>query len=147
MSRGYPFHIACNDEHGNFARRAEGIILSGRKGEILVDLGLVGMPPKFDYGASEMRLSRHKYPISGFNTWVGNWCWNVYYLEPLHAGRLLYNLMRDKRWDCEGGWVEACDAWETRVPNNLMRLWARELWPPEPVLLVGSAAPTPKANP
>lgn len=140
MSRRYPFHIACNDDNGNFEYRANAIALGFPEANL--DLGMIwARPPFFNAWRDRIKLGRKTYPIKDQQSWVGNWCWNAYYLEPVHAARLVHDLMRDKRFSCEGGYVDACEAWDAKDLNAFMRIWADALWPPKKLQIVGSEAP------
>ena len=143
MSRRYPFHIACNDsDNGDFEYRANAIALGFP--EATLDLGLVwARAPFFNAWRDRIKIGRKTYAIKDLQSWVGNWCWNAYYLEPVHASRLVYDLMRDKRFACEGGYVDACEAWDAKDLPKFMRIWSDALWPPEKLQIVGSEASRP----
>jgi hypothetical protein len=138
----FAVHIACNDpDNGSFIRKAQAINLSFSDSSCSIDLGMCGArDPSFDYSAGHMRLSRFKYRIRTFDTWVGNWCWNAYFLDALNATRLVVNLMADKRWGCEGGLVEACEAWDAKDHRAFMRIWVDDLWPPKKIPVLASRA-------
>jgi len=142
MARFYSVHIACNDpDNGTFARKAQAIQLHFGQGDYL-ELGMCGRrEPGFLVDKARFRLGRFFYPYETSRYGVGNWCWNAYEMHPINASRLVFNLMRDSRWACEGGLVEACDAWDAKDNGAFMRVWRNSLWPPEPIMLVGSSNP------
>ena len=142
MTHMYGVHVACNDpDNGNFAGKAQMLQLDFGKGDYL-ELGMCGArEPNFRVERSRFRLGRLWYSFERSSDWVGNWCWNAYYVTGLTAAKLAFDLMRDKRWACEGGLVEACDAYDAKDNGAFMRSWHRSLWPPKPVQLVGSVSP------
>lgn len=139
MRKHYRVHVACNDpDNGYFAGKAQALQLDFGSGDYL-ELGMCGArEPIFRVEASRFRLGRLWYPFQASSDWVGNWCWNAYDLDGLTAAKFVFDLMRDKRWACEGGLVVACDAYDAKDNAGFMRAWHSSLYPPKPVQLVGS---------
>ena len=137
--RLYPVHIACNDENGQMSRHAEGISLSFGK---LPNFDLTGASVSFRHVTRKagpvIRLSRLEYPYESMGTWVGSWCWNAYYLRPVIAAKFVQDLMRDGRWDTDGGLVEACEAWDRRDLRAFMNIWREANWQRSRARIVGS---------
>lgn len=136
----YPVHIACNDgDNGMMGRHAEGVSLSFGK---LPSFDLAVPSVTFRHidtqSGTAFRFSRREYAYASMSTWVGNWCWNAYYLSPMIAAKFVQDMMRDARWTHDGGLVEACDAWERQDLATFMRVWRDALWPRQPIQIVGS---------
>ncbi len=108
MSAIRAFDFACNDpDNGDFAGRAA--LVTYR------DLELEA--PNFDVGyrfadsSKTIRIHRRTFSITGRRDWIGNWCWNRYYLPRFEAKRLLLTL-RSQGWRSVGGPVRLCDWWD-----------------------------------
>lgn len=81
--------FACNDpDNGLFAGR----IAMAQYGDAEIE------PPNWEgYAFTELageaiRIHRRSFPIHGKREWLGNWCWNRYFLLREHAKPLLMHL-------------------------------------------------------
>lgn len=84
-------HVACNDaDNGNFAGRIEAFQIE-RKGD-RIDLELTGgrAPRLTALEPNRFRAFRHVFGHSGWNTWVGNWCWDRLRVSVPDAALFLY---------------------------------------------------------
>ena len=111
MTRLYGVHIACNDpDNGHFARKAQALQLDFGKGDYL-ELGMCGRrdPGFLVLDGGFFRLGRYKYPFSRSGEWVGNWCWNGYWMPIPEVVRFLDWLHRRRLFHCTTG--------ETRIYN------------------------------
>mgnify|MGYP001565984864 FL=1 len=111
--------FACNDpDNGLFAGRAN----SAQYGDIEIEapcwdgyaFSLVDIGPD----AEAIRIHRRKFPIDGPKEWLGNWCWNRYFLLRDDMKRLLLHLRRN-------GWRVTCgpsrfyDWWNAGLPQRV----------------------------
>lgn len=89
--------FACNDpDNGNFAGRVWMGCIDGN--EIERCAGDVA----FTFMGSSIRLHRATFAIEDAREWVGNWCWNRYWMTVKEANRLASHL-RDHGWTCNSG--------------------------------------------
>lgn len=94
--------IACNDpDNGCFAYCAEQIQIGAQ----FIELEARRTAPRFVALTHSVRLAGKHWPIRGSKEWIGNWCWNGYWLDIpvavdflcwLH-GRKLFDLTRGER--------------------------------------------------
>ena len=143
--RFYRFDICCNDpDNGMFARECAGIALHFGRDIPALEIGVTSsrlpgfliIPP--DKHVPRFRLGRTMYAYESSGEWVGNWAWNSYTLQARWAARLVQNLMRDDRFACEGGMVDACNAYEEGDLVAFFSIWTAELYPPRKAQIVGS---------
>lgn len=104
--------FACNDpDNGNFAGRAG--VASITIGRNSLDLELDPMAGvTFVERQLGIRIHRHEFQTRRSKDWVGNWCWNRYWL-PYPEYRRLIRVLARHGWRCTGGlarWCEAFDA-------------------------------------
>lgn len=103
--------FACNDpDNGLFDGRAEMVQIGD-----LIELTARRAAPTFrvlDDGT--ISLAGKRWPISRSKDWVGNWCWNGYWLSAADAAAFLIWL--------HGRGLFHCDQAETRLFNA----WRRE---------------------
>lgn len=132
----FPVHVACNDpDTGGFAGKAGALCLSLRDGATLLDLEAttdVGFALPDAHAATHprrLRLSRWLYGYEHSTQWIGNWCWNAYWLNHGSAIKLVRNLCRDPRWSADGGLENACIFWDRKDWGALFRLWLELLYP------------------
>lgn len=87
------FDFACNDpDNGLFA----GKVWSAQYGEAELELNSYN-PVRFTEHPGGIRIHRRYFRVVGSTEWLGNWCWNRYWLPRAEAKRLLLT-MRDNRW-------------------------------------------------
>lgn len=107
--------FACNDpDNGAFAAIAGVASVHGCDLE-LDPLGGV----RFTDGPGWIRIHRGTFKTSGAREWVGNWCWNRYWLPVQEYRRLIRHLARHG-WRCTGGlarWTDAYDALQERLAS------------------------------
>jgi hypothetical protein len=105
--RNQEWHImlCMNDENGNETGRIEAINIStidndqanfshhwnGVRGEI---------------GKDCVRIGRRTFPITGYNDYVGNICWNLVTVTPEVGAEIMKWLKQLTAFQCEGGTVE-----------------------------------------
>lgn len=106
--------IACNNpDDGIFAGRAEMIEIAGD----FLQLELAGCrAPKFTDLGDEIRLSRRKWPIVGSKDWIGNWCWNGYWMKIPIAVDFLAWLQTTRIFHCTCGEERAYNIWNSEKP-------------------------------
>ncbi len=80
---------------------------------------VVFKPPFKKHKRTYVKIGRRKYPIDGYGTWVGNWCWNVVVVSPYWAAKIANYLMEMKvddeyKWAVESGWTELFEKWQRR---------------------------------
>ena len=99
--------LCCNDYHnGAFLGYAESIEV----GDITMVDGrvTVGYEEKKlkDSGPAEgdatLRIGRLRVPCLGYQTWVGNWCWDCAFVRAVHVQRILNYLIK-RGFHCEQG--------------------------------------------
>ena len=44
-------------------------------------------------------LDGQYYNLKGYQTWVGNWCWDCAWLESIHVAKMVNHLLENKRWE------------------------------------------------
>jgi hypothetical protein len=107
--------IACNDpDNGLFAHRAEQIHV----GDNLMEFEARREPaPRFIETPTGFRMAGKNWPTQGCKAWVGNWCWNGYWLDIPVAVDFFVWLQGRKLFDLSCG--------ETRLFNmwRLVRGW------------------------
>jgi len=99
---------ACNDyRNGAFKGSADHFHFVTPNGQPAADF-YMGGPVKFAVEGRSIRLGRrHVFPILASREWMGNWCWNEYWLDDDQAARFLRILW--KNGQCEGGWCDLLD--------------------------------------
>ena len=98
MARIVEVDFACNDpDNGLFA---------GKVWQVTINGNTVESPNGQEYAFTEMdgaiRIHRRKFAFSASKEWVGNWCWNRYWMSVAEANRLTRHL-RDNGWRCTEG--------------------------------------------
>ena len=74
-----------------------------------------------------LKISRRIFPIQGYSTRVGNWCWDAAIVTVETANQILAYLQsqHDRRgnpyWTVDSGWTEIFDAWERKEPIDLQK--------------------------
>lgn len=107
--------LAVNDYRGNPAWRIERVNLRG-DGDTTMDLSAGIWPPsrcpKFTRGDGWIRISRRKFAVGSYTTWVGNWCWDAVRITfPVAVEIVTY--LRDLKWHMEGGDCRLGELWES----------------------------------
>ena len=91
--------ILCNDDNGLFDHRA-GMVTIG-------DIEIESVNWLDGYRFSELdgaiRLHRRIFKIVASKEWIGNWCWNRYWLERSEAKRFILMLRDSGHWQCTHG--------------------------------------------
>lgn len=118
--------IACNDpDNGLFDYRA-GMITLGDDIELESDNWIDGY--RFVDLGDAIRLHRRKFKIVASKGWIGNWCWNRYWMERAEAKRFVLMLRTSGRWRCTSGpsrWYE----WFNREGRYAVEQAANEVRP------------------
>lgn len=100
--------FACNDpDNGLFAGRAGAASVFDNDLELDPLAGVA-----FTVGDGWIRIHRRKFKFHSSVDWMGNWCWNRYWL-PLQEYRRLVRTLAQNGWHCTGGlarWGNAYDA-------------------------------------
>jgi hypothetical protein len=104
--------FACNDERGNFTRKADAFDFEDHRGysASLQGPGLVVDHLAHGESAGHLKVGRRHFEIAEYKAWVGNWCWDRVTLSHGEARRLLSYLLERgfdaDAWDCEGPWAQ-----------------------------------------
>jgi len=105
--------VACNDpDNGIFAHRAEMISI----GYEFLELECFSRGPRFHELPGAIKLSRRKWKIVGAKEWVGNWCWNGYWMEIPEAVRFLAWLQSTRLYHCTCGEMRIYNIWNSEKP-------------------------------
>lgn len=98
--------FACNDpDNGLFNGRAGSAMFGDIEIEAPVWEGY-----RFTQTDAAIRLHRLSFPVQGKREWVGNWCWNRYFLYRADMKRLLFCMRRN-------GWRVTCG------PSHFFHWW------------------------
>lgn len=98
--------LCCNDpDNGLFWERACGIIIQAGGQSIDLDGGDVRMT----ITEAGIRIFRRVFPFSACQDWVGNWCWNEYWMRIDDAARLLWCALRAGFTSTGASGDEACE--------------------------------------
>lgn len=105
--------VACNDpDNGIFAHVAEQIQI----GAELLELEPRRMPPRFVEIDGGFRLAGKVWPVKGSKDWVGNWCWNGYWMEIPKLVEFLDWLHGRRLFDCTCGEERIYNIWKNEKP-------------------------------
>lgn len=97
MGRFVPIDFACNDpDNGNFQGKVWMASIDGN--EIERSDGEVA----FTELDGAFRIHRAKFAVAEAKEWVGNWCWNRYWMTVKESNRLASHL-RANGWRCTCG--------------------------------------------
>ena len=97
MAKLIPVDFACNDpDNGDFAGKVwMGQIDSNDIERAAGEIAFTELEEGF-------RIHRKRFIAHDVRHWVGNWCWNRYWLSVREANRLIEHL-RMNGWSCVGG--------------------------------------------
>jgi len=105
------FDVACNDpDNGHFAGRTASISMLGCEFE----------PSNFDGYKFNVevdgtfRLHGKTVPFVSCTEWIGNWCWNRYWIRRSDAKALLHIFLK-KNWHCVSGPARLCDWYDRKL--------------------------------
>jgi hypothetical protein len=114
--------LACNDpDNGIFAGRlcqvnvGRLLDLTARNWSITSFRGC----PSLREGRDVIAVSGKRWPIVRSEEWVGNWCWNGYWMREQVARQFLVWLHGTGRFQCEGGDSDWASAWDEPSPLPL----------------------------
>lgn len=86
--------FACNDpDNGLFAGRAA----MAQFGDAEIEAPNFDIGFRFSIESSKLRIHRRTFEFVDAKDWLGNWCWNRYWLPRAEMKRLLLTL-RDHDW-------------------------------------------------
>jgi len=104
--------IACNDpDNGNFASVAEQIEIGN-----LMELEARRGAPRFVELPGGFRLAGKRWPTRGSKDWVGNWCWNGYWMDIPVAVDFLAWLHGRRLFDCTCAEERIFNTWKLPRP-------------------------------
>lgn len=105
--------VACNDpDNGIFAGRAEQINVGN-----LMELEARRSPaPRFVEMQNCFRMAGKRWFTRGSKDWVGNWCWNGYWMDIPEAVQFLAWLHGRKMFDCTTGEQRLFNIWKLDRP-------------------------------
>lgn len=123
--------MACNDpDNGDFAGRVaqislehEALQLTAKAWGITSLRGCPKLREDTALGKRAFYLAGKPWQFERSKAWVGNWCWDAYALAAPVATEFLIWLHRRALFQCEGGWVELCEAWDKPAPLALPVEW------------------------
>ncbi|GAB0119468.1 hypothetical protein [Acidisoma sp. 7E03] len=99
LRQGVRIDIACNDpNNGQFVGRANMFALPDGLGEFEARNFLHG--PKLTELKDAIRIRRQVFPVKGSREWIGNWCWNGYWMEPPIAAEFVLTMWRSRKFSC-----------------------------------------------
>lgn len=109
--------VACNDpDNGLFAGVAEQISVGSDFMELEC---LVGRPPKFAELQGGIKLGRRAWPTCGSKEWIGNWCWNGYWMKIPDAVDFLAWLQSTHRFHCTCGEERIFNIWNSEKDMDM----------------------------
>lgn len=120
--------VCCNDpDNGLFAHRAAMISVGD-------DLELAANDfrgPTFRELGDKIRISRRMFSIGGSREWVGNWCWNSYWMREEIALDFLEYVHRTEAFSCEMATVPLAHLWAIDGPwhANTRETFREHLFP------------------
>jgi len=107
------FLLAVNGDQGSPTGRITALHFVGIHETVLeLDAGVwpPSVCPRFERLEGFVRISRRRFPVLGYHTWAGNWCWDAISVTPVVGAELL-NYLKGLGWHCEGGHVCLGDIW------------------------------------
>lgn len=116
-----PVDIACNDpDNGLFDHRASAIQLDDQ----ILELAAHDMRgPRMRVSGDAIFISNRKFPIVDHKSWVGNWCWDRFWLPLDDAVALFAWLHRRGMFAVEQGDTRLFNAWKSDAsfPVDVLR--------------------------
>lgn len=67
----------------------------------------------------KLRIGRRVFPIQGYTTWVGNWCWDAISVDYDTANAIAEHIRNSGKFSPEQGVIEVWDAWDNGLPIYL----------------------------
>lgn len=132
-----PIDMACNDpDNGVFAGRIEQISIGSGFLELTSrrePIRLVELPD------GRVRIAGRVFPITASAEWVGNWCWNRYWLELEHAVTLVAWLHGRRFFHCDEGEERLFNLWRKDALDEADLALFRRLFEKE-AIHIGRAA-------
>lgn len=105
-----PIDMACNDpDNGCFAGRVDQISIGSSFLELTARRD--PSPRLVELADGRIRIAGRIFPITGSAEWVGNWCWNRYWLELGQAVELVVWLHRRRFFHCDEGEERLFNLW------------------------------------
>lgn len=112
MNRMIPVDFACNDpDSGLFAGRVGNAEIDGNEIERFGEVAFTEMED------CRFRIHRKVFAFESRKEWVGNWCWNRYWMPVKEANRLVEHL-RKNGWQCTTGETRFYERFNTDAPAN-----------------------------
>jgi len=95
--------FACNDgDNGGWRGTVEAVAFTGRDNQS-IDFELSrGSAPRLAVGDGWLRFMRRRLGFVSSTQWYGNWCWNGYRLYHGDAAILLKEMLRSRKFTCDG---------------------------------------------
>lgn len=123
-STRYPrFDLLVNGYQGIQTGRIEAVHFRGIDDtylELSAGIWPLSACPRFSRLDGFVRISRRKFPIIGYSTWVGNWCWDSVSVT-FEVGADLLNYLKSLGWHCEGGTIHLGNIWDGAASGGKFR--------------------------
>jgi hypothetical protein len=105
--RNQDWHIMIckNDQHGNDTGRISAINVSTKDGDN-AEFSHQWNGVRGGWTQTHVRIGRRKFPITGYNTYVGNIFWDLVTVTPEVGAEIMKWLKQLPDFQCEGGTVE-----------------------------------------
>ncbi len=127
MSDLVSIHMACNDpDNGNFLGRVAQISVASDALELTAKAWIITSErgcPKLREDGRTFFLAGKRWPFVRRKSWIGNWCWDDCAVSTSVATDFMIWLHGRGLFQCEGGWVELCEAWDAPTPLVLPDRW------------------------
>jgi hypothetical protein len=124
LKRQIRFDFACNDPDNGLA--------TGRVAQIEISPDILTLDakqwtgfsfarcPKVRDEGSSIILAGKRWPISRSKEWIGNWCWNAYWMEPVTARSFLIWLRARDLFHATEGEASLFYAWNNPDPRAFL---------------------------
>jgi hypothetical protein len=111
--------LCCNDHrNGNFLGYAEAIEVHDVSlvgGRVTVGFKSEKLASAKSYqGEHTLRIGRLVIPCLGYQTWVGNWCWDCATVRGIESWRIINYLAGKPEWYCEKAECSIYEAFNDR---------------------------------